>query len=361
MKLLEVNKDKQFLQKHVGSLSQIAGLKRYEFIEGKAKGVEAVDVKTGSGLVFTVLPGRGMDIAWAEFQGVPFGYMSKTGVVSPVYYESKGLDWLRTFFAGLLTTCGLSNVGVPDEETHPVLGRQSLGLHGRISNMAAERVCVQEEWVSDEYVMTVSGCLREATLHGENMVLKRTVRTTLGSKSLFIHDVVENEGSVDRPLMLLYHINIGYPLVDKASRLVCNSHEIIPRGDRSLEEKELYDRMRAPVKSEPEQLFFHDFKTDEKGMTCCGIVHPDLEFGVYIRYKKEQLPNFSQWKMMAEAEYVTGLEPGNCNPVGRTETAGKDKLEYLRPGEKKEIDLEIGVLSTPEEINAFIKTVASLQ
>lgn len=44
-------------------MSQIEELKRYTFSEGKSKGTEAADIKTGSGFSFTILPGRGMDIA----------------------------------------------------------------------------------------------------------------------------------------------------------------------------------------------------------------------------------------------------------------------------------------------------------
>jgi len=354
-------KNRQYLQKRIGDMSQIAGLKRYSFIEGKAKGIEAVDVKTGSGLFFTVLPGRGMDIAWADFKGVPFSYISKTGIVSPEYYESDNLKWLRTFFAGLLTTCGLSNVGGPCEEEHPVLGNQHYGLHGRISNMAADNICVSEEWNGDDFNMTISGRLRESMLHGENLILKRTIKTSLGARSILIHDVLENEGLDEQPVMILYHINIGYPVIDEKSLFICNSREIIPVGSRSKEKISLYNQMQAPVRGEPEHLFFHDFRTDEKGLTCCGIINPDLESGIYLRYKKTQLPKFSQWKMMAESEYVVGMEPGNCNPVGRTEAKRNGSIEYLKAGEKKEIDLEIGIISTKKEIEEFVKTVESLK
>jgi len=361
MKLFSLNKNRQFLQRHIGDMSQIAGMKRYSFTDGKAKGIDAIDVKTGSGLSFTVLPGRGMDIAWAEFNGVPFSYISKTGIVSNEYYESKDLEWLRTFFAGLLTTCGLSNVGGPCEEEHSVLGKQHYGLHGRISNIAADNVCVNEEWKGDDFIMTVSGRVRESVLHGENLVLRRTIKSSLGSKSLLIHDIVENEGLNDQPIMILYHINIGYPVIDETSRFICNSREIVPVGARSKEKIDLYNQMQAPAKGEPEHLFFHDFSTDEKGMTYCGIINPDLEFGVYLKYKKTQLTKFSQWKMMAESEYVVGMEPGNCNPISRTEAMKNGTLAYLKAGERKEIDLEIGILSTQKEIDEFIKIIELLK
>ena len=152
----------------IGDMAQVAGLRRYEFTEGKAKGVEAVEIHTGSGLELTVLPGRGMDIAWISYRGVPVSYMSKTGVVSPAYYESNGMNWLHNFFAGGLTTCGLLNVGGPEEVEHPVIGKRSYGLHGRISNAAAEQVSLFEDYEDGTYKMKVSGLVREGILHGES-------------------------------------------------------------------------------------------------------------------------------------------------------------------------------------------------
>ena len=59
-----------------GNMKQIGGLKRYVLADGKASGVEAVDVETGGGLRFTVLPGRGMDISELRYCGVPIAYLS---------------------------------------------------------------------------------------------------------------------------------------------------------------------------------------------------------------------------------------------------------------------------------------------
>ena len=49
MKNWNPNLDKAALLRHMGSVSQLGGLKRYTFAEGRAKGVEAVDVVTGTG------------------------------------------------------------------------------------------------------------------------------------------------------------------------------------------------------------------------------------------------------------------------------------------------------------------------
>jgi hypothetical protein len=65
--------------KYIGNLNQIAGIKHFEFKDGRAKGVEAFEVRTGGGLNYSVLLDRFLDIVWAEFKGVPFAYISNTG------------------------------------------------------------------------------------------------------------------------------------------------------------------------------------------------------------------------------------------------------------------------------------------
>ena len=70
------------------------------------------------------------------------GYISKIDIVSPAYYEQPEFGFFRNFFAGLLTTCGLSYMGDPNIDND-----EELGLHGRISNTDAEDVCISNEWV----------------------------------------------------------------------------------------------------------------------------------------------------------------------------------------------------------------------
>ena len=60
---------KEEILSYVGNLSQLIDARECVLSSGKAEGVRAIDVKTGSGLNFCVLPSRGLDIAWADFQG----------------------------------------------------------------------------------------------------------------------------------------------------------------------------------------------------------------------------------------------------------------------------------------------------
>jgi hypothetical protein len=357
LKEFNIYKNREFLLKRMGDISQLAGVKRYEFIDGKAKGIEAVDFKTGTGFNFTVLPGRGMDIAWTDYRGVPISYISKTGVVSPEYYESGGMNWLRNFFAGLLTTCGLCNVGSPVEEDDSVVGKRVYGLHGRISNMGADNVCVKDEWHDDDYVMSVSGRLRESMLHCENITLKRSITARMGENRLTIKDTVENEGFTEQAFMLLYHINIGYPVLDEGSRFICSPSDMEPLGEMAAANMESRNLMHAPINSIEENVYFYKLLPTDNSSSYAALVNDKLELGVYVRFNKDQLPWLTQWKMLSEAEYVLGIEPGNCIPIGRDEQKKRGSLDYIMPGEKREFEIEIGLLTDSFQIKRFEENV----
>ena len=352
MKEFLTYRNRDFLAKRIGDISQIAGIKQYELLNGKSRGVMGLDFKTGGGFNFTVLPGRGMDIAWADYKGLPISYISKTGVVSPSYYESNKTDWLRGFFAGLLTTCGLCNVGEPCKDIDPRLGEREYGLHGRISNTPAENLCIRQKWEGDKFVMEASGTMRDAIFKGENMVLERKISTSLGAKSFKIIDVIENQGFSNQPLMLLYHINIGYPLLDEESKLVINSKDITPGDDFSKRNIDDFDTFGQPLNNCPDNVYFHETQAAEDGTCLVGLVNYKHNNGVYIKYNKSDLPKFIEWKVMSETEYVLGLEPATCLPIGR-----KQELEYLKPGESKRIELEIGILTNKTEIEEFVNVV----
>ena len=288
-------KDRDFLRKHVGDLSQVAGLKRYRLVGGKADGVEAVDIRTGSGFSFTVLPGRCMDIAWAEYKGIALSYMAKPGIVSGAMYEPESTGWLRGFFAGLLTTCGLSNVGWPCEDEHRVFGTMKHGLHGRIAHVPAENVCVSDAW-DPEYTMKVSGRMRETILHGEHLVLEREIATKFGRSGFTIRDVVENVGFTPEPFMILYHFNLGYPLLDADSKLILPRRKTTPVTDAAKKDTQSHTEFLTPRHDYEERLFFHELAGD--GTVSIKLVNRRLDVGLAIRYNLKELPKLSQWKCL---------------------------------------------------------------
>lgn len=101
------------LLEHIGSIDQLGGAKRVSLVEGNTAGCEAVEFRTGAGLRFVVLPGRGLDISECDWAGESIAWRSQTGDVASAYFDPQGLNWLRSFYGGLLLTCGMSWAGAP--------------------------------------------------------------------------------------------------------------------------------------------------------------------------------------------------------------------------------------------------------
>lgn len=360
MKEWKVNVNKKELLRRFGSVSQVGGLKRYELTEGRAKGVEAVDVVTGSGLEFTVLPGRCMDLNWTRYRGVPISWQSKAELAGGAYLEQEGMEWLRSFYGGMLTTCGFSNVGAPCQEERRIFGLQNYGLHGRLSHIPAVQVCCKECWKGEEYVMTIEGQMRQSAVHGENLLLRRTITAKLGEKKLWIHDEIENEGHTAEALLLLYHMNFGSPLLSEKSRLLVNSETILGADLAAEQEMGLCRQFHEPVHLQNERCYFHELQVDAEGNTRIALINEELELGASLRFNRNQLPCLTEWKMLAEGEYVLGLEPGNVNPIGRIRAKEQKKLQYLEPGEIHMTDIELEILDGPGELAAAEKEIGQL-
>lgn len=344
---------KQELLKHVGDISQIAGVDLLTFEDGAPRGVRLARFRTGSGLDFDVLLDRGMDIGRAAYRGEALAWQSATGPIAPAFFEPEGAGWLRGFHGGLVTTCGLTYLGAPcvDEGV-------SLGAHGRASYTPAEGVWVDAAWQGDEYVMWAQGRLREAAVFGENIRMHRRIWTRLGENRIYIDDVVENLGDQPAPHMLLYHINIGFPVLAEGSRVVIPSRRVTPRDADAERELERWNTVEAPTSGYREAVFYHDVVSRD-GYATAGIVGGAGQSarGVVIRFSHETLPRLIQWKMIGCGLYVVGLEPANCLVEGRAKERARGTLVYLQPGERREYRVEIAVLTSNEEARAWEASV----
>ena len=338
------------LKRKIGNLAQLGGTRHYELSEGNSKGVRAIDFNTGSGLYFSALPDRGLDISLAYYKGVNLVYQTPNGEVNPAYYNSRGLEWLRTFFGGLLTTCGLTYFGPPGKD-----GDEELGLHGRCSTIPAKQVCDTSGWDGDEYRLEVSGTVEECSLFGDKVRLVRTITSQLGKKSLLIRDRIENFGFKRSPFTILYHINAGFPLLDDKTKLIISATKPEPYNKHSDKGKSEAKIFTLPKPGFQEQNYLYSMRSDRQGYGYAALINPNLlnGLGMYLKFKTDTLPFLSEWKMMGEGDYVVGIEPCNVKIDNRAALKEKNMLPFLEPGETKEIELELGVLEGDVEIKQF--------
>jgi len=345
--LFDIPMKKKEILERVGDISQLCDARRRVYVDGKSGGVETIDVTTGAGLAFTVLPSRGLDISAASFRGEPIAWRSSVGDVSAAFFEPEGYGWLRSFFGGLLTTCGMTYSSHPCEDDG-----ERLGLHGRISNVPAEDVGIVKTWDGDDYRITVSGTVREPAVFAHTLILTRSITTGLGSTKLLIGDSVENIGFTKSPLMMLYHVNIGWPIVSEHTRLISPTVSVKPADNEARREIDLWSTFIAPQDGYKERVYFHEMAEDADGMVTVALVNDHTERGVYLSFSKKEFPHFVQWKMMSKGEYVVGIEPGNITGH-RAHMRKEGTLEFLEPGARRCFNLEIGVLDGVKAIRAI--------
>lgn len=349
-KFLSKEYSRRDLQRYFGSGRGLYGIRRFRYDEGKAQAMACIEVKTGSGFRFVVLPDRGLDIGLCEYQGMPISFGAPVGEVNPAFYEPEGDGWFRTFGGGLLATCGLTYLGAPDMDQG-----ESLGLHGRIHNTPGEEVGVSETWEDDLGTLRVTGKVRQAKTLGENVVLERQIQAYVGENKVMIKDRVTNEGFSQIPHMQLYHFNIGHPILDEGTKLITNSTKVWPRDDVAAKEGDQYYLYKGPTPGYPDTVFYHRLAEDKDGYCRAALINPRIKLGVYVKYLAANLPNFVQWKYTAEGCYAAGLEPANSWVEGRSVARKRGELKYLAAGESKEYQLEVGLLTNEEEINQLVE------
>ena len=316
---------------YIGHDSQIYGVEEHRLVGGKGDGMRLLEANNGKGLMLSVSADRALDIARLRFRGINMSYFSPVGYVAPAYYDSIGTNWLHSFTAGFLTTCGLEAVGSPCTDEGEVLP-----LHGSLAN----RPCEQVYWTEESDELVLHGTVKDETIFGRKLRLHREIHISLRENRFRIHDVIENTGDRVEPLEILYHMNMGYPLLDEDSIVMIPSCEVRPRNEHAAEDMENCLTMEKPTPGYEERCYYHFFP-DRNGSA--SIYQPKLKMGLSITYDAEALDGFVEWKMMGVRDYVLGLECGNCLPDGRDVMRRTGMLKFLAPGERKEYTVTVSL------------------
>lgn len=274
--------EKEWIKK-VGSMQQLVYVRKIEYKEGRSAGLKAYLVKAGP-LMFTVAEDKCLDIMELSWKGINLNFLSKPGLQNRQDYDSLGFAGQRSIMGGLFFTCGTDNVGTPD-----IKPQKMLPMHGSLRSTPAEHVCADCYWEDGEYKIRLSGEMRQAALFGDNVVLRRTIETSLGSKSIHIYDEFENQAYGDSPFMLLYHFNLGYPLLDEGAIIKIPAERTVLAGENEQTNRP-WNQVSQPEDLLPEEVFYHDVNADKDGCVHVSLYNEQIGTGLEISYKKEQLP-----------------------------------------------------------------------
>lgn len=345
---------KKRLLRSVGSMQQLMYVRPVTYEEGRARGMKAYEVKNGV-LRFTVMADKCLDIAEVSFYGYNINFLAKPGLMGRNHFDTNGGEAQRSIMGGMLFTCGLENICAPCS-----MGGKDYPMHGRVRTTPAEHVSADACWEGESYKVTLSGQMREAELFGENLALRRKITTEYGKNRICIEDEIVNEGFSREPMMLLYHMNVGYPLLCEDSEIIIPTRKVIPRDEAAASNAARWSQMEPPKDQEPEWVFLHEMAAGQEGNTFAAILNQSLGIGIKIEYNVYELPYFMQWKSIASGDYVVGLEPANSSVYGRPYHVKEGSLHQMEPFavEKKKIVLSFLAGEELEEVKKEAEVLA---
>lgn len=323
---------RDLIEQHSLDMRQFVGFRESRL----ANGMRLIEGYNASGLHVSLLPDRGLDMWTASYRGIPLTWIAPD---SPKVSDS-GQTWLEQFNGGLLTTCGLTHVGPP--ETDPETDEKR-GIHGKYTRLPAQSIQITPfRW--DETGATgqvrVDADVYQSSLFGPQLHLHRCIALSATAPEISLSDTVHNQSDTAVPLMLLYHCNVGYPLVQDGAALLVAS-DVYPRDDDAKVGANTWSRYDVATDEYPEQVFFHHMRhtTQDDGFLEATLTSETI--GLMLRWQADQMPYFTQWKNTRSGIYVCGLEPGNCIPEGQHAARESGRLQMLEPGEMAEFNLSM--------------------
>lgn len=351
-----------------GSLSQFAGVRLMTLGDGVERGIRMLEFRSGTGLRFTVLVDRAMDIADCEYRQLAIGWHSPSGFRHPSLHEYEGedgLSWLRSF-SGLLLTCGLDHILIMDEapaDHYRYPHRKSVrnSIHGRISTIPARLGGYGERWDGDRCFLWCEGTVSQAAVFGEDLHLTRRIEIEVGTNVIHLRDEVTNRGFYRTPHMYMYHINLGHPLVDEGTRYLAPIADVV-WAEHDARQGVGYRTCPAPQLAFVEQVWEHELASSAGGLAPVAVVNDRLGFGLRVTTRKDQFPCMLEWQNFQAGLYTLGIEPATNHALGASFARERGERIWLVPGASRRYDSSFEILDGAAEIarcEAEIRSIAA--
>lgn len=361
------------LAERAGSLSQFAGVRLMTLGNGVERGVRLLEFRTGTGLRFTVLVDRALDVADCEFKGAAIGWHSPAGFRHPGLHEYEGeggLAWLRSF-SGLMVTCGLDHILFMHEQDaghyhYPHRKTVQSSIHGRISTIPGRLTAYGERWDGDECVLFCEGVVQQAAVFGEDLHLIRRIEAKVGTNEFVLRDRVVNHGFCRTPHMLLYHVNIGHPVLAEGSRYLAPIRHTIwaAHADDYRKQGVGYRTMPEPRLPFSEQVWEHWLGADEAGLVPVALVNDGFDgghgLGFLVETRKREFPCQFEWQNLQAGAYALGIEPSTNHVLGKPFALERDELTWLEHGEERSYTTRFAVLDGTAAIQAAERRIAAI-
>jgi hypothetical protein len=340
---------------------------------GRQEGVHVIHIDNGK-LRITIVPTRGMGILDVKYRGAndkitTLGWQSPVyEIVNPAFMNLNargGLGFLEGFNE-LMCRCGLENIGQPGKDeivtNTGAKAEVDLTLHGKIANIPASNVELIADTVPP-FRIRVRGHVGERMMFGPKLDLESEVSTLPGSMEFRIEDKVTGGSSQPQEFQMLYHTNIGKPLLDAGSRFIAPVERVIPVNAHSAKDAKAFGDIAAPTPGIIEQAYFFHPIASKQGETVALVHNQAKDQGMSMRWSVKQLPYLTLWKNTAAVEdgYVIGIEPGTSFPNARRIERKAGRVPKLEGGKSHTMAIDFAVHVGAGPIDLVLDRIESLQ
>lgn len=336
-----------------GGLAHAAGVRMMVLDNGVERGNRVLEFRSGTGLRFTVMIDRAMDIGDCDHCGRGIGWQSPAGFRHPSLHEyegESGLGWLRSF-SGLMVTCGLDHILFMAEAPSGsyIYGpRQSAAhsLHGRIGYIPAKLSGYGESWDGDRCTLWAEGVVTQAAVFAEHLELHRRIEIEVGTNEIRLSDRVVNRGFYRTPHMYCYHINVGHPVLEQGARYLAPIRQVVwaAHADNYDRQGVGYRLMPEPQFDFHEQVWQHEMAADAAGEVPVALVNDRLGLGFMVVTRKDQFPCQFEWQNLQAGQYALGLEPSTNHVLGNLDARERDEMIWLNHAEERRYDSRFVIL-----------------
>ncbi|MBI1172367.1 DUF4432 family protein [bacterium] len=349
------------IARRAGSPSAFGGVRLMQLGDGLERGIRLLEFRTGTGLRFTVLVDRAMDICEVDYKGCSIGWHGPSGVRHPGLHDHDsegGFSWGRSF-SGFLVTCGLDHILGPEEVpadnyNYPGIRTNRHGLHGRISTIPARLCGYGERWEGQRCILWAEAQVRQATTFGEQLTLHRRIEVDLGGNEIRLTDRVVNTGFLPTPHMFFYHVNIGAPLLAEGARYLAPITDVVwsAHEARYRAQNVGYQTAPGPMDGFAEQVWQHETAADTAGEVPVALVNDRLALGLEVTTRKDQLPCLYEWQHFQAGAYAFGIEPSTHHVLGDLAARERGEMIWLQGQEDRRYDTTFAILDGAAAIAA---------
>lgn len=352
-----------------GRLGHAAGVRSMVLDDGLERGIRMLEFRTGTGLRFTVLVDRAMDIADCEFAGQAIGWHSPSGFRHPGLHEYEGeggLGWMRSF-SGLMITCGLDHIlfmydAPADTYVYGPRQTASHSIHGRIGTIPAKLTGYGERWEGDRCFLWAEGVVSQGTVFGEHLELHRRIEAEVGTNDIRLHDRVVNRGFYKTPHMFCYHINVGHPVLEQGARYLAPVADVVwaAHADSYDRQGVGYRHLPGPQLDFHEQVWQHEMAADSAGEVPVALVNDRLGLGLMVTTRKDQFPCQYEWQNLQSGQYALGIEPATNHVLGNAAARERGEMTWLMHGDERHYDTTFSVLPDAAAIAGVEARIAAI-